>query len=62
MQKDNASFIDLLLEKTSIVQKQYDQIREILIKIVIGTPELIRNGIADEIVNSYGTLETTNRG
>lgn len=62
LQKDNASFIDLLLEKTSIVQKQYDQIREILIKIVIGTPELIRNGIADEIVNSYGTLETTNRG
>ena len=62
LQKDIASFIDLLLKKTSIVQKQYDQIREILIKIVIGTPELIRNGIADEIVTSYGTLETTNRG
>ena len=34
------------------IQKQYEQIREILIKMVVGDAELVRKGIADDIVKA----------
>ena len=35
------------------IQKQYEQIREILIKMVVGDAELVRKGIADDIVKAF---------
>ncbi len=44
------------------IQKQYKQIREILIKMAAGMSELVRQGIADDIVKSLADKETKKKG
>ena len=44
------------------IEKQYSQIKEILIKMVAGNAELVRQGIADEIIKTVTDKESKKMG
>ena len=49
-------------KKAKIRDKQYEQVKEILILIATGNSELVRKGVADEIVKKFDTETLNEKG